>query len=77
MWSIVELEVLLHFHYRSDPYPSPSPAADEALRVWMQHGMLALDAPSAGGYRTTPKAAVFIEALKNTPLPVQAWAMPS
>ena len=75
-----DIEVLLHCHVSPSRHPRlEAEAVLQAIGMFVQTGMVAHN-PQPGEhhvYTTTPKGDAFIEALLNTPEPVQSWTVPA
>jgi hypothetical protein len=70
-----EITLLLHCHVMAEPshgWPcAATPLLDETLVSFYNNGLVTAD------YKTTERAAVYIDALCATPWPVQQWIMPA
>lgn len=75
--NIIELEVILHHTYNPTPIARNGPAQQAEQRL-LNDGLIERDphVASPGVFRLTERGRVFINALKNVPLPVQAWVNP-
>lgn len=75
--SPLDINVLLHCHSCPSKYPQhEAPAVKSSLAMLIHAGMISKQ-PGKDYYNTTPKGEVFIEALCNTPEPVQTWTVPA
>lgn len=73
-----ELEVILHHSYDPGPYEPRGPATIEAEGRLLKDGLIEPDPvhDRLNTFRVTERGRVFVNALKNVPLPVQAWVSP-
>jgi hypothetical protein len=75
-----DIEVLLHCHTTPARHPRfEAEAVQRAISMFVQAGMVVHN-PQPGEYHvytTTDKGDAFIEALLNTPEPVQSWTVPA
>lgn len=77
-----EIEIVLHYYYSPEEHPEcagNSPAWRSSVDMLLAEGVLQLrKEPSQYGatYESTERSRVYIEALKDVPLPVQKWVMP-
>lgn len=78
-----DIEVLLHCHTCTAPHPRlEAPEVQDAFDMFSRSGMIVWVPGQAHQsnkphYITTPKGDAFIEALLNTPEPVQSWTVPA
>lgn len=83
----LELEILLHYHARTDDYRDgdfSALAVRRAIDKFRDRENLIEEWPMAEKqlaqahqcYRLTQRGRVFVEALKEVPLPQQVWVMP-
>lgn len=85
MPSLYAVEVLLHYHYSPEEHEGAangSVAWRTVITFLLEEQLLSVRVPpSAYGatYETTARGKVYIEALRNLPLPVEIhrWEMPS
>lgn len=77
--NIIELEVILHHFYKPYPIEQPTLPERDAEKRLLKDGMIEPDLKVMMDhvYRVTERGRVFINALKNVPLPVQAWVNPT
>lgn len=80
--TLIQIGLVLHYHYSpvEHPYIDTEPKAfGIAIRGLIDAGLLVphhrTDEYSAS-YKTTEKAAVYVEAIRALPLPVNQWVMP-
>lgn len=82
--NVIHLEVMLHHFYNPTPYPKDTPAVRDAHNDLFGHGLLVPNAERSErgspdkprAWDVTERGRVFVLALTNVPLPVQAWTMP-
>jgi len=73
------IRVALHYYYSPEPWPEPSPAANDVHMKLRDAGLIE---EFEGPDNTTCWAAapeplqVYVEALGSVPLPVKKWVMP-
>lgn len=73
-----DIEVLLHCHTCPAPHPRhDAPAVIESIDMFFQAGMILPTPTRSFTFTTTPKGNAFIQALLNTPEPVQSWSVPA
>ena len=81
LYSPLTLMILLHYHTTPKPYAehepahADSPAVREAVNKLIQEDMIE-PRNEPGLYRTSGRAAFFIEHLMNIPFPEQCWVIP-
>lgn len=79
----VTLHILVHYYYRADDFRGGefrAPAVWDALQDLQKDYLLVLTDKAANTrttYELTIKGRVYVEALLQVPLPVQAWTMPA
>jgi hypothetical protein len=73
--SVVMLAALLHHYANTDPWPFPSRSYDDALNKLKASDLVDVRKVT-GEVFVTERGKVFVDMLKNTPLPVQKWADP-
>jgi len=78
IWTPYKLTLLLHIHAIAEPWENTdAPAYTEAMKEFIDNGLVTRgDGPNLY-FKTTERAKVFIAALENLPLPVQKWMMPN
>jgi hypothetical protein len=74
--TVVELEVILHYAYCPYDPENQSPAYRNATVTLFRAGLLQ-PGTRQSQYEITDKGRAFVEALKNVPLPVCQWVVPS
>lgn len=72
-----ELTILIHYYgsvndFRDGDFSAP--ILEHVFKAMIVSGLLAVGEETK--YRITEKGWAFVEALCNTPLPVQKWVMP-
>lgn len=83
----LRLSIALHYHYATTDFLDgdfTAPAVGEAMSEFLRQGLLK-EAPSPQQGQTampaewvaTERLTVFVKALTEIPLPVQAWVMPA
>jgi hypothetical protein len=60
-----------------EPTAPDSPLKRQTLERFQQHGLIEGASDCERGYRATERTKVYIDALCETPWPVQKWVMPS
>lgn len=78
--SPLQLQILLHYYCCANDFQDGdmrATAIHEAVDWFMSEGLLEV-APKQmeASYLLTDRGAVFVDALKLTPLPIQKWVMP-
>lgn len=76
--NVVELKVMLHHFYDPLPVEPRTDAVIDAERRLIASGLIKPSNPGKEdfAYRATERGRVFVNALVNVPLPVQAWVNP-
>lgn len=74
--TLSEIRVLLWHHYSPAPYPEDNSNIGAAYSNLISLGLLESEELGTQKMRTTERGAVYIEALRAVPLPVQKWVMP-
>lgn len=85
--SPLELDILLHYHARTneyadgDPYVMTAPAVRDAINRFVgEDGLLKYrdrqQSGRSGTYELTERGRVYVEHVLALPLPVQTWKMP-
>ena len=65
------ISVLLHCHCHCDEIPNRgAPVVVDALREFMEYGLIVKGGMYPHGFETTPKGRALVEMLCSTPLPV-------
>lgn len=77
----LELSILIHYRGCANDFRDgdfSAPAVREAINTFRDDLLLleATDGLTRAGYRLTQRGHVFVDALCETPLPVQSWVMP-
>lgn len=71
-----EIEVLIHYHVSPEPHPRvDSGAVQYALDMFVENGIITYNG-QRGYYETTDRGKALVEALCNTPFPVERWVDP-
>lgn len=77
----IQAQVLLHCFYACDDYPGGNTPAVKDAYNWLElHGLIGLELDEKAGksyVRTTERGATLVQAMIGTPMPVQAWVIPS
>ena len=68
------IRVALHYWYSPEPWPEPSPAADEVHTDLQRAGLLRWEVNRYEGVKVPLQ--MYVEALGSVPLPVKKWVMP-
>lgn len=68
------IRVAMHYYYSPEPWPEPSPAANDIHTTLLLAGLLRLC--EKGWESAGEPLKMYVEALGNVPLPVQRWVMP-
>jgi hypothetical protein len=79
---IIDMEVILHHFYRTDPFPQDTPIVHDAHARLLEEKLIELNDdipvinPCTKHWEVTERGRVFVNALMSVPLPVAAWKMP-
>jgi hypothetical protein len=80
MWSVNDIQVLLHFHVSPEPHPrAHATAVQETIAMLVRNGMIEERkdfSAEPNCYQTTVRGQAWVEMLKNTPFPVCVWMDP-
>lgn len=72
-----EIMMLLEIYVGpQEPTAEETPLKQETLRRFRDNGLIEFVTDCRRGYRSTERAAVYIDALCSTKWPVQKWVMP-
>lgn len=72
----LQISILIHHHVSPDPWPTPSPAYDESVKMLMDHDLLMVSHMchiSEIAYMPTKRGEAHIKQLLNLQPPKQAW----
>lgn len=82
MLTLSQISILLHYYYSPEEHAdcqANSRAWRSAVDGLVREELLKPNTTRDGSasYQTTDRAAVYVEAIRALPLPVQSWAMPA
>ena len=74
--TLLELEVIIHYGWSPRLYPNRANATLEAELKFQRLGLIKVDHNEGPVPQITDKGQMFLEMLKETPMPVKKWADP-
>jgi cytochrome c-type biogenesis protein CcmE len=80
--TLMQIELVLHYYYSPDEHPyvvAHTAGCQQAINGLLQAGLLERCTDDHRNFKTTDKATVYVESIRNLPQPVQKteWVMPT